>query len=228
MFTWFGNWNDLPMNRSVARYPGSSIAARVPFLSGLLIFSGVLTALYASFPTGAFCTESEPAPPSGQNSSTSIIWSELLQKTPFPHTAPLPARVHTALDGTYTKFDPKKTPPVPCRRCPDYVPQGGIWKLNLDKGIFRIFHESTGWRSLGSFVIDGNRVQVFNDPCCIEVMGSYNWTLERGRLILQVVEDKCAIGLRAKNLTKLPWLSCQPPSMEAGFSGHWDRPPGCE
>lgn len=216
------------MNRSVARYPGSSIAARVTFLAGLLIFSGVLTALYASFPTGAFGTESEPAPPSGQNRPTSIIWSELLQKTPFPHTAPLPARVPTALDGTYTKFDPKKAPPVPCRRCPDYVPQGGIWKLNLDKGVFRIFHESTGWRSIGSFIIDGTRVQVFNDPCCLEVKGSYRWTLEQGRLNLQVVEDKCASGQRAKNLTKLSWLSCQPPSMEAGFSGHWNKPPGCE
>jgi hypothetical protein len=81
---------------------------------------------------------------------------------------------------------------------------------------------------LGSFVVDGNRVQVFNDPCCIEVKGFYRWTLAQGRLNLQVVEDKCAIRQRAKNFTKLPWLSCQPPSMEAGFSGHWDKPPGCE
>jgi hypothetical protein len=138
------------MNLSVARYPGSSIALRAIIFAGLLIFLGGLAALYGSFPTAAFCAESEPAPASGQSTSTSIIWSELLQKTPFPHTAPLPARVRTALDGTYTKLDPKKAPPVPCRRCPDYVPQGGIWKLNLDKGIFRIFHESTGWRSIGS------------------------------------------------------------------------------
>lgn len=216
------------MNLSAARYPGSSISARASFFAGLLIFLGGLAALYGFFPPVAFGTDSAPAPSSGQSSSTSIIWSELLQKTPYPHTAPLPDRVPTALDGTYTKFDPKKTPPVPCRRCPDYVPQGGIWKLNLDKGIFRIFHESTGWRSLGSFVVDANRVQVFNDPCCIEVKGSYRWTLAQGRLSLQVVEDKCAIGQRAKNLTKLPWLACQPPSMEAGFSDHWDKPPGCE
>jgi hypothetical protein len=67
----------------------------------------------------------------------SIIWTELLQKAPFPHTAPLPPQLPTVLDGFYTKFDPKETPPVPCRRCPDYVPEGGIWKLNLDKGIFQ-------------------------------------------------------------------------------------------
>ena len=216
------------MNLSAARYPGTLISARAAFFAGLLIFLGGLAALYGFFPTVAFGTDSEPVSPSVQSSSTSIIWSELLQKTPYPHTAPLPAGVPTALDGTYTKFDPKKTPPVPCRRCPDYAPQGGIWKLNLDKAIFRIFHESTGWRSLGSFVIDGNQMQVFNDPCCIDVRGFYRWTLAQGRLVLQVVEDKCAIRQRAKNLTKLPWLSCKPPSMVTGFSSHWHKPPGCE
>lgn len=216
------------MNLSTARYPGSPISARASFFAGLLIFLGGPVALCGSFPTVAFGTDSAPATPSGQSSSTSIIWSELLQKTPFPHTAPLPARRPTALDGTYTKFDPKKTAPVPCRRCPDYVPQGGIWKLNLDKGIFRIFHESTGWRSLGSFIIEGNRVQLFNDPTCIDVMGSYIWTLEEGHLKLHVIQDECAIGMRAKNLTKLLWILCQPPSMGAGLSGHRERPPGCD
>ena len=187
-----------------------------------------MTALYGAFPTVAFGTDSEPAPPSGQSSSTSIIWSELLEKTPYPHTAPLPARVPTALDGTYTKFDPKKAAPVACRRCPDYVPEGGLWKLNLSNGVFRIFHQLTGWRSIGSIVVDGNRVRLFNDPTCMKVMGTYRWALKAGHLVLQVVEDECAIGMRAKNLTQLPWLSCQPPSMEAGFSGHWNKPPGCD
>ena len=170
----------------------------------------------------------EPRPSVNANVSTSVIWTELLQKTPFPHTAPLPPSVPADLDGTYAKFDTKKTPPVPCRRCPDYVPEGGIWKLNLNEGVFRIFHEYSGWRSIGSFVVDGNRVRLFNDPTCMEVMGSYTWSLKEGRLALQVVEDKCAIGMRAKNLTQLPWMSCQPPSMEADFSGHWNKPSGCD
>jgi len=216
------------MNRLMTGYRRPAIAASVTFLAVTRIFLGVLAAFHTFFPSGALGTEPRPTPASGQSRSNSIIWSELLRKTPYPHTAPLPARDHTALDGTYTKFDPKKTPPVPCRRCPDYAPQGGIWKLNLEKGIFRIFHESTGWRSIGSFVIDQNRVQVFNDPCCIEVKGFYRWTLDQGDLKLQVMEDKCAIGQRAKNLTQIPWQSCQPPSMQAGFSGQWEKPAGCE
>ena len=156
--------------------------------------------------------------------SAAVIWTELLQKTPFPHTAPLPSQEPTVVDGTYTKLDPKKTPPVPCRRCPDYVPEGGIWKLHLSKGVFRIFHEFTGWRSIGSFTVEANRVQLFNDPTCIEVTGTYTWTLKAGRLNWVVVQDKCAIGMRAKNLTQQAWLSCQPPSMKA----NWEKPPGCD
>jgi hypothetical protein len=170
----------------------------------------------------------EPEPSGNANGSTAAIWTELLQKSPYPHTAPLPPHRPTALDGVYTKFDPKKTPPVPCRRCPDYMPEGGIWKLNLNNGIFRIFHEISGWRSIGSFVVDGNQIRLFNDPSCMEVMGSYTWTLKEGRLRLPVIQDECAIGLRAENLTKLSWMSCQPPLKEAGTSGHWQKPSGCD
>ena len=178
------------------------------------------------------------APARAQNSQTpteatnensnSAIWTELLQKSPFPHTAPLPPQKPTVLDGTYVKFDPKKTPPVPCRRCPDYLPEGGIWKLHLSKGVFRIFHEFTGWRSIGSFVVEKNQVRLFNDPTCIDVTGLYTWALKAGQLTWVALQDECAIGLRAKNLMKLPWMSCQPPNMEAGFSGHWNMPPGCD
>lgn len=216
------------MNRLVARYRYTLIAVTVTFCGVTLIFFGVPAIISCSSLSHNNSKAPEPAPPGNENGSTAVIWTELLQKNPFPHTAPLPSSDPTVLDGTYAKFDPKKTPPVPCRRCPDYVPEGGIWKLNLGKGVFRIFHEFTGWRSIGSFVVDGERVQLFNDPTCIEVSGSYTWKLKEGRLGLQVVEDKCAIGMRAKNLTQLLWISCQATSMEAGFSDPWHKLPGCE
>ncbi len=204
------------MNRSVSRDLCSFKAMPVTFLKLMSAVFGLLVTLSCCFPSRVCGQEPGPVRPSGQSRSTSIIWTELLQKTPYPHNAPLPPDVRTVLDGTYVKFDPKNVPPVPCRRCPDYMPEGGIWKLNLDKGIFRIFHEVTGWRSLGSFIVDGNQLQLFNDPCCIEFKGLYRWTRADRRLILQAVEDRCAIGLRAKNLTQLPWRSCRPPSMETG------------
>ena len=170
----------------------------------------------------------DSSPTAKNKAPNSIIWIELLQKTPYPHTAPLPPLRSTVLDGFYAKFDPKETPPVPCRRCPDYVPAGGIWKLNLDKGIYRIFHEFTGWRSIGSFVVDGNRVQLFNDPTCMEAVGTYIWKIEAGSLNLQVIADECAIRMRAKNLTHLPWTLCQPASGETGTGAHRNHAPGCD
>jgi hypothetical protein len=156
------------------------------------------------------------------------IWYALHQRTPYPYSTPLPPPTPTILDGTYSKFELKEATPVPCKRCPDYAPEGGIWKLSLDKGIFRIFYAVTGWRSIGSFTIAGNQLVLFNDPNCPEVVGTYTWKLERENLTLKVIKDECAIGLRAMNLTNLPWLSCHPPSTEAAITDHWPKPRGCD
>jgi hypothetical protein len=164
------------------------------------------------------CTEETPAEK----------WSALLQRQPFPYTRELPGPVRTPLDGTYTKVDPKKERPVPCRRCPDYVPEGGIWKIQFDKGVFRIIHLSSGWKSIASFTSEGNRLLLFNDPVCHEMTGVYSWKAEGGQLVFRAMEDECAIRLRAMNLTKQPWLSCRPPNTEAATTGHWPEPPGCQ
>jgi len=156
------------------------------------------------------------------------IWSALLQRTPFPYATPLPPPTRTVLDGTYAKLDPKEGTPVPCRRCPDYAPEGGIWKLHLDNGVFRIYHQVTGWRSIASFTVSQDRLYLFNDPVCTDAVGAYKWELERGTLTLEVIEDECAIRLRAMNLTGLPWLSCRPPNAEAAVTDHWWKPPGCQ
>ncbi|MDI6765117.1 MAG: hypothetical protein QME83_19115 [Thermodesulfobacteriota bacterium] len=169
-----------------------------------------------------------PNTSSAADPSSAEIWSELLQRTPFPFRMPLPPPNSTPIDGTYTKFETKETDPVPCRRCPDYAPEGGIWKLNFDKGVFRIFHTVTGWKDIGSYVVSGDQLTLANDPVCHEMFGVYKWKLEKGILMITAVEDKCAIGLRAMNLTKLPWLSCRPPNIEAAVTDHWPKPPGCD
>jgi len=155
------------------------------------------------------------------------IWSELLQRAPYPYTLPLPFAKATPIDGTYTKIEKKESEPVHCLRCPDYAPEGGLWKLNLNKGVFRIFHQVTGWKDIGSFYLSGDHLVLANDPVCHEIIGVYRWRQAEGKLILEMIDDKCAIGLRAMNLTNLPWLSCQPPNMEAAITEHWSKPPGC-
>jgi len=183
----------------------------------------ILVVIISSF-WGAIAEGKEQKEPN----STQNIWSELLQRTPYPYTLPLPPSKATPIDGTYTKFEKKEGEPVHCLRCPDYAPEGGIWKLNLNKGVFRIFHKVTGWKDIGSFYLSGDQLILANDPVCHEIIGAYRWRLAEGKLMLERIDDKCAIGLRAMNLTNLPWLSCQPPNMEAGITEHWPKPPGCD
>jgi len=110
-----------------------------------------------------------------------------------------------------TKSDPRQSARRPPERggpaCP---PEGGIWTLHLDKAIFRVYHEITGWRSLGSFTVSGDGIEFFNAPNCLEVVGVCAWKLEEGKLVLEVVEDECFLGLRAKNFTALPWTPDNP------------------
>lgn len=172
-------------------------------------------------------TNSPPPAPQGTPAPTDG-WSALLQRTPYPYTTPLPPPTRTALDGTYTKLDTREGDHVHCKRCPDYAPEAGIWKLNLNNGVFRIFHQETEWRSLASFTVSGDRLALFNDPYCTDTVGVYTWKLEDRALSLKVIEDECAIRLRAMNLTDLPWRSCQPPNTEAAVTDHWLKPPGCQ
>jgi len=156
------------------------------------------------------------------------VWTGLLQRNPYPYLIPLPEAKPTVLDGTYIKVVVKEGEHVHCRRCPDYAPEGGLWKLNLDRGVFRIFHEATGWRSIGTFLVAGDRLLLANDPTCQECIGVYTWKLEQDKLRIQTIDDPCAIKLRAMNFAQQPWLSCRPPSTEAAVSGYWPQPAGCD
>lgn len=155
-------------------------------------------------------------------------WQTLLQHTPVPWTTPLPPEEPTTLDATYVKVNPRLATPFPCARCPDYALEGGVWKLQLDKGIFRIYHAASGWRSLGSYTVSGDRLYLFNDPYCSRDTGIYTWKLEEGSLTLSEVDDPCSQGLRAANLIDQPWLSCRPPNTEAAITDHWNKPQGCD
>lgn len=162
------------------------------------------------------------------NIADTAQWAELLQRMPFPYVIPLPEPQRSELDGAYAKVVSPKAERVHCLRCPDYAPEGGLWKLNLDRGVFRIFHPESGWRSIATAIVAGDRLVLANDPTCIEEIGVYKWRLEKEQLILEVIDDPCAIRLRAANLTRQPWLSCRPPDIEAAVTEHWPKPEGCD
>jgi hypothetical protein len=179
----------------------------------------------------AACAASTPPPTAtaaGPTPTPLEGWAGFQTHMPYPFSAPLPPPEPGPLDGTYVKVHLDPNTPVPCMRCPDYILDGGVWLLRFHEGAFRIYHPGTDWGSLGSFTVSGDSLQLFNDPNCADVVGQYSWALEDGSLELTLVDDPCAIRLRAKNLTFQPWQSCQPPNMEAAISGHWPVPEGCE
>ena len=73
------------------------------------------------------------------------IWENLLLATPFPLGNPLPAAEASPLDGIYAKVDPSPPQWWTCYRCADYRPMGGIWRLQFDKGVLRIYYEVTDY-----------------------------------------------------------------------------------
>lgn len=144
--------------------------------------------------------------------SSSNDWEELVSRSPYPHAIPLVLKP-SVLDGTRVKTAKKKGPIVPCRRCPDWVPYPGIWKLSFNRGTYRILHLPTGWRSIGTVIVSDSRILFANDPSCIDSIGWYEWQLEKGTLRLRAIDDDCAGRRREKNLSETAWLPCPP----AGF-----------
>jgi len=182
--------------------------------------------------TGCSSSQSTPSAQSTTNApiqaTPTDTWKALQERTPFPYATPLPPPTLTAIDGIYVKQEPLTAEHVPCKRCPDWLYEGGTWKIRFDRGIYRVLHIDLGWRSIGSYTVSGNQLILFNDPNCDHSTGIYTWQLEKGRLTFQVIDDPCAIQLRGKNLAHLPWQNCQPPNAEAAVSNHWQRPLGCE
>jgi len=174
-------------------------------------------------PTATSAASLSPAAPT----ATADRWAELFERTPFPYTTPLPAPMAATLDGVYVKVEQIEGTPTPCRRCPDYKIEGGVWRLSFDNGIFRVYHTATGWRTLGSYTVEDDRLLLFNDPTCLREVGTYRWSLNNGALQLEPIEDTCAIRLRSRNLGNIAWSSCTPPNEEAAVTDHWKKPAGC-
>jgi len=199
-------------------------------IPGIAILVSTLL-LAACLPTKAppqISTRTQPSPPTTTPTWTPRPternrWPELLQHTPVPWTTPLPPFEPTILDGTYIKDDPSEPQWWVCTRCADYALAGGIWRLKLERGIFRIYYTETAWRSLGSYTVEGDHLILFNDPYCQWDVGEYIWHLDDGQLRLAEVKDPCSTSfrLRAANLTKQEWLACQSPTGDAA------PPPGC-
>ena len=201
----------------------STVAGRAIHVFGVF----VVPALFA-FGCKASSSSSSPTSVQAPEPTPTDTWTGLLALTPHPYTTPLPSPVRSPVDGTYAKVDPSPPQWWACRRCAEYRPAGGAWKINFDRGVMHILYGISHWRSLASFELSGDRMYLFNDVMCPEEVGEYLWTVNGRSLTLQALDDACAFGLRAENLTHQTWLSCSPPYEMAAESDPWQKPPGCE
>src|SRR5262245_66593135 len=98
---------------------------------------------------------------------------------PYPYTTPTPPPGRTAIDGTYMRIltleDADGLLPFRCLRCPPYFPNAGVSTLAMSRGNSWVNHQLSGFRALGLYTVDGNRIPFFNHPCCPQHHGTYRW-----------------------------------------------------
>jgi len=186
------------------------------YKSKLIIYLFLATLIFVS----TNCTNAFSSP------ETEKKWDELLNRDSFIYTVPRTKKT-TIIDGIYVKKALKKGEIVPCRRCPDWLPNPGVWRLYFNRGVYRIINIDTGWKSIGTYIVSKDRVFLANDPACIYDFGLYTFKIKERRLTFKVIDDPCAIKLRGLNLSETEWVSCYPPNEEAAITEHWPKPDGC-
>lgn len=147
---------------------------------------------------------------------------------PYPYSEPAPPDEQTPIDGTYARtisVEQAGGEPVYCQRCAPWRLDAGEATLLFDHGElyadFEPIHVEVncesktrnlkckhppGFHASAHYRVDGDRVEIFNDPNCIGMTGVYEWDVEDDELVLTVVEDECPfVQLRSKYLTAAPW-----------------------
>jgi hypothetical protein len=141
---------------------------------------------------------------------------------PYAYSEPAPPEEVTPLDGRYERRVTVKQAggiPIFCQRCAPWRLDAGEAGLRFEEGRFYADFEPIsqdrpcptcrmppGFAATGHYRVDGSRLEIFNDPSCAEMTGIYQWSIEDGKLLLEVVEDECPfVRLRSKYLTAFPW-----------------------
>jgi hypothetical protein len=137
------------------------------------------------------------------------------EDTPYPYTTPVPPKTRTPLDGTYLRIltieDVDGLLPFRCLRCPPFFLNAGVSTVVFHRGYYWLNHQLSGFRSLGMYTVERDRVTLFNDPWCPQDRGTYRWDVRAGELTFEPVSGTCDYeGARAKDLTKSPWTKIKP------------------
>src|SRR3954464_15696812 len=137
---------------------------------------------------------------------------------PYPFMSPTPPPVETPIDGTYMRTvdldevgGARIGLPYRCFRCPPFRVDAGVSTLIFTKGAYYLHHSMSGFRTMGSFVIDGDTITLFNDANCPQIPGEYTFDHTAHGLTLHVVHDGCPYSHeRADDLEFHDWTRVSP------------------
>jgi hypothetical protein len=132
---------------------------------------------------------------------------------PYPFMSPTPPPEPTSIDGTYLRTltlqelgGARRALPFRCLRCPPYRITPGVNTLVLFRGAYYLHHQLSGFRTMGSYVVDGDRLTLFNDANCPQTAGTYQIDVSTHGIRFDVVDDSCAFSNeRALDLEYRPW-----------------------
>ncbi len=139
----------------------------------------------------------------------------------YAYSSPVPPLEPTSLDGTFRReitVAQAGDEPVACRRCAPYRLDAGTTLLVLERGrFFLLFSPLTdkkvcpgckppgSFRASGHFVLEGDRIELFNDPNCEETRGVYSVEQKAAILRFNTIDDPCFGGIRGHFLGAYPW-----------------------
>jgi hypothetical protein len=135
---------------------------------------------------------------------------------PYPFLSPTPPpSTRTVLDGTYLRVLTLRDVggariglPFRCLRCPPFRIDAGVSTIMFWHGAWFLHHQMSDFKTQGSFVVDGDRVTLFNDPNCPQGEGVYRFEKTTHGLRFETIDDECPwSGERADDLTRVPWTN---------------------
>ncbi len=98
--------------------------------------------------------------------------------------------------------------PFRCLRCPPYRIDAGVSTIMFWHGAWFLHHQMSDFKTQGSFVVDGDRVTLFNDPNCPQGEGVYRFEKTAHGLRFETIRDECPwSGERADDLTRVQWTN---------------------
>jgi hypothetical protein len=152
---------------------------------------------------------------------------------PYPFTSPTPPPEPTSVDGTYLRTltmrelgGSRRSIPLRCLRCPPFRITPGVNTLVLYRGAYYVHHHLSGFRAMGSFVVDGDRMTLFNDANCPQLRGVYELERTGHGIRFREIEDGCTFGNeRALDLEFRPWTRV--PACVVRIQGLWPGEVAC-